>query len=70
MVGFILAPSPCARPVLYSAFHVDDEIGPLWYTEVVVDFVFIVDVGLNFRTSSMDADTKEVITDIGEISRR
>ncbi|CAM9312779.1 unnamed protein product, partial [Scytosiphon promiscuus] len=51
------------------AFHVD-EVGVLWFVEVVVDFVFLVDVGLNFRTTVMDADTKETITDIGEISAR
>ncbi|CAM9213195.1 unnamed protein product, partial [Hapterophycus canaliculatus] len=47
-----------------------DEVGPLWVVEVIVDFVFMVDVGLNFRTTVMDTGTKETITDIGEISTR
>lgn len=38
--------------------------------DVLVDFAFMTDVGINFRTTALDADTKETITDTREIAAR
>lgn len=35
-----------------------------------MDFIFLADVCLNFRTTVMDPATKETITDVKEISIR
>lgn len=47
-----------------------DPQGGLWIFEVLVDFVFIADVCLNFRTTEVDSVTKETITDAKDISIR
>eukprot|EP00903_Cladosiphon_okamuranus_P006812 g6640.t1 len=44
--------------------------GALWVVEVLVDFIFIADICLNFRTTVMDTVTKETITNVKEISVR
>ncbi|CAM9669824.1 unnamed protein product [Ectocarpus fasciculatus] len=44
--------------------------GALLVIEVLVDFAFIFHIGLIFRTTVMDAETKETITDVREISAR
>ncbi|CBN74810.1 conserved unknown protein [Ectocarpus siliculosus] len=44
--------------------------GALLVIEVLVDFSFIFHIGLTFRTTVMDTETKETITDVREISAR
>ncbi|CAN0099668.1 unnamed protein product [Ectocarpus sp. 12 AP-2014] len=44
--------------------------GALLVIEVLVDFAFIFHIGLIFRTTVMDPETKETITDVREISAR
>ncbi|CAM9952116.1 unnamed protein product, partial [Ectocarpus sp. 12 AP-2014] len=44
--------------------------GALLVIEVLVDFAFIFHIGLTFRTTVMDTETKETITDVREISAR
>ncbi|CAM9716906.1 unnamed protein product [Ectocarpus sp. 4 AP-2014] len=44
--------------------------GALLVIEVLVDFAFIVHIGFTFRTTVMDTETKETITDVREISAR
>ncbi|CAB1102137.1 unnamed protein product [Ectocarpus sp. CCAP 1310/34] len=44
--------------------------GALLVIEVLVDFAFIFHIGITFRTTVMDTETKETITDVREISAR
>lgn len=44
--------------------------GALWVIEVLVDFIFMTDVVLNFRTTVLASETKETITDLREIATR
>lgn len=47
-----------------------DPRGLFWVIDVLVDFIFIADVCLAFRTTAVDPVTKETITDVREISAR
>lgn len=59
--------SPCLLPLAAFDIH---PTGGLLVFEVVVDFIFMFDVGLSFRTTVVDPSTKETVTDVRKISAR
>lgn len=61
-------PLPRGRPH-WPGFDITSQ-GALLVIEVLIDFVFIFYIGLTFRTTVMDTETKETITDVREISAR
>ena len=67
----VLPPARADRPSRSAKSGFDREPqGILWYFEVLVDFVFMVDICLNFRTAAIDPVTKENITDTRQLSIR
>lgn len=63
---------PLARSLhrsLPSGFDIATSGGVL-VAEIMIDFIFMIDVGLNFRTTAVDEATKETITDVRQISKR
>lgn len=69
MFTLLVRPSPPGVSINQPGFDVYPD-GALWVIEVLVDFVFMSDVGLNFRTTVLAVDTKETITDVKEIALR